>query len=328
MDKITQSGARAPDAEQAGATASPGKSKLALTLAEAERLREALDHLPVYIYIQDAERRFAYANRSALGLFGCSAAELLGSDGSRFLPAPTVVKLRESEDRALAGAATSEEIEIADASGRRRVYWDVKAPIHDEAAPDAVAGLIGMSTEITVRKDLEAKLEWQAQTDLLTELPNRSFFLTIAAMEFSRARRYRSPLTMAMVGVDRLKLINDTYGQAVGDKSLREVARACRQALRDSDLLARVGADKFAMLLPETAADQALVVADRLRRILAEARQPAESARPEHFSTSLGIASLLESDEDGETVLARADQALHEDRRKGNREDQATSVVL
>ena len=314
-DKMERAKEAAPDAEGCRSVSAGIESRLGQALAAAGNFRQALDYLPVQVYIKDLKHHYAYANRSALELFGSSAQDIIGSDGHRHLPAEAMAQLLESESRVLAGEASSEELEIVDASGRQRYFWDVKAPIRDDTGEHAILGLVGVATDITACKELEAKLEWQSQSDLLTELPNRTFFLKIAEMEISRARRYRSPLTIALVRLDRLGLINETLGRAAGDKTLREVARACRQSLRDSDLLARMGAHDFAMLLPETSLEQAQVVAGRLRKTLADAglEVPRDARVP--FAASVGLAALAESDDSVDSILVRADTAVREDRR-------------
>ena len=124
-------------------------------LAETQRFREALDHVPSYVYMKDTQSRYIYANRMSLKLFGCSAEELVGLDDTHFFPPDTVKRLQEVDSRVFAGEQTFEEIDVADARCERRVYWEIKTPIYTEPERKKIWGLLGISTDITARKQLE-----------------------------------------------------------------------------------------------------------------------------------------------------------------------------
>ncbi|NQT24005.1 DUF3365 domain-containing protein [candidate division KSB1 bacterium] len=133
--------------------------KLKDAFTEIQHLREAMDHVPAYVYMKDSQFRYIYANRLTLELFGCSAKELVGFDDTRYFPPDTVKRLREVDLRVFAGEQTSEEINVADAGANRRVYWEVKTPIYVEPERKTVWGLLGISTDITQRKQSGEKLK-------------------------------------------------------------------------------------------------------------------------------------------------------------------------
>jgi diguanylate cyclase (GGDEF)-like protein len=110
-----------------------------------------------------------------------------------------------------------------------------------------------------------------ALTDALTSLGNRRFFQEVAQFELSRSRRYRRPLSLAYIDVDRFKQVNDTHGHEAGDGLLRLIALEATGALRTSDVVARVGGDEFALLLPETPLGGAEVALEKLRERLTAA---------------------------------------------------------
>jgi diguanylate cyclase (GGDEF)-like protein/PAS domain S-box-containing protein len=293
------------------------EARLNAALAEAERLRRALDHVPAYIYMKDREHRYIYANRLTLDLLGSTASDLVGCTDADFFPPSGVVRQRASDDRAFAGEISGEEIAVKAADGGHRVYWEVKAPIYEQGDAQQVWGLVGISTDITGHKELEARLEVQAHTDFLTGLPNRSYFFELAEKERARAVRYQAALSLVMIDLDHFKQINDTYGHEVGDRALREFARVCRQTLRDPDLIGRIGGEEFAVLLPETSGWQAYEAADRLRLAIAAIRLPIERGLPVQFTASLGVAALTEADVNLDIFLNRADRALFEAKRNG-----------
>ena len=155
-----------------------------------------------------------------------------------------------------------------------------------------------------------------AITDELTGLFNRRHFFDLGAREFERAQRYRRPLTAIMLDIDHFKQVNDTYGHATGDQVLQAVARRCRQAIREIDILGRYGGDEFAVLLPETGLDEGYLVAERLRLEVAKDPFPANQ-NALHITISLGVARVSAKVPDLETLLEHADAALYAAKQSG-----------
>lgn len=132
--------------------------KVAEALAETRRLREALDYVPAYIYMKDTQSRYVYASRPTLELFGCSAKELVGADDTRFFTKETAKRLQEIDARVFQGEQTNEEIDAPDTTGGRRTYWEIKTPIYADAERTNICGLLGISMDITERKQMEQRL--------------------------------------------------------------------------------------------------------------------------------------------------------------------------
>jgi PAS domain S-box-containing protein len=133
--------------------------KLRESLAEAQHFHEALDNVSSYVYMKDTESRYIYANQNTLKLFGCSAEELVGCDDTRFFPPDTVKRLREIDARVFRGVQTTEEIDVAETGGGRRVYLEIKVPMYVKPGSREVLGLLGISTDITERKQIEHALQ-------------------------------------------------------------------------------------------------------------------------------------------------------------------------
>jgi diguanylate cyclase (GGDEF)-like protein len=152
----------------------------------------------------------------------------------------------------------------------------------------------------------------QALTDPLTGLPNHRAFQERLHAEVARARRHGRPLTLAMIDVDRFKQINDLAGHATGDRVLGELGNRLRDSLRDEDLLARIGGDEFALLLPETDEPAAHAVLERVRRMLE--REPLVDGL--RVTISAGICGL-ERASDTDTILRLADGALYWSKEQG-----------
>ena len=127
-----------------------------------------------------------------------------------------------------------------------------------------------------------------ALLDELTGLYNRRGFLTLATRDLRVARRGDESLCVVFADLDNLKRVNDTGGHALGDRALRDTAAVLRQTFRDSDLVARIGADEYAVLVRHAGPGSADVLADRLKRQVREFNRRA--ARPYQLSISLGLA--------------------------------------
>jgi diguanylate cyclase (GGDEF)-like protein len=154
-----------------------------------------------------------------------------------------------------------------------------------------------------------------ATIDELTGFSNRRHFLTHLETEVRRSTRYPQPLTLAIFDLDRFKSVNDTYGHAAGDAVLRAMADCLRATFRETDLAGRLGGEEFAILMPATAQDGAVAVCERLRLTVARTAVPAGDATVQ-ATISIGIAAQR-PEEDGTSLLVRADRALYQAKRNG-----------
>ncbi|WP_445149703.1 diguanylate cyclase [Baekduia sp. Peel2402] len=151
-----------------------------------------------------------------------------------------------------------------------------------------------------------------AATDPLTGLANHRSFQEHLRTELSRSRRHGVPVAVALVDVDHFKAVNDTCGHAVGDQVLSAVAALLRDELRVEDVLARIGGDEFAVVLPASDADAAAAALERARRAIALA-PVAEGAR---VSISVGVCDTVHAD-DAEALARLADGALYWSKENG-----------
>jgi len=161
------------------------------------------------------------------------------------------------------------------------------------------------------RAEFEAELMRMARFDELTGVANRRYLLDRLTQEMLRARRYGSPLCILMLDLDHFKRINDTYGHIVGDTVLATVASILRQTIRATDIPGRYGGEEFCVVLTETKADGAHLVAERLRRRIAAEAFPAAAGQSFHVTCSIGLAPYHETIKDVLAFIARADQALY-----------------
>jgi diguanylate cyclase (GGDEF)-like protein len=161
---------------------------------------------------------------------------------------------------------------------------------------------------------LHRQAERLSLTDPLTGLWNYRFMQTSLRREAERCRRYQRPSALLAIDLDRFKDVNDTYGHPVGDQVLAELARRITAQIREVDLAFRHGGEEFMVLLPETDANGASVVADRLGRAVNARRfkvNDASGGRELDITVSIGIAVLGEHADTATGVLAAADEALY-----------------
>lgn len=156
----------------------------------------------------------------------------------------------------------------------------------------------------------ELQLRDIATTDALSGALTRRAFMERAKAEVARARRHGRALAVAMLDIDTFKQINDRYGHPVGDRVIRALADACREDLRVSDLLGRVGGEEFAIVLPETSSLDAVAVLERIRagfsQIQIEAGEETFSA-----TVSVGVSGIAVTGPDLDAMIASADDALY-----------------
>lgn len=177
-------------------------------------------------------------------------------------------------------------------------------------------GRVWFFRDITDRKREEAALQDLAWHDPLTGVMNRSYFFARAAEELTRARRYQRPLAMLMLDLDHFKYINDQYGHAVGDEVLKIVCGRWGEALRSVDLFARIGGEEFAILMPDSSQQAALVVAERLRASVSDQAILADG-KEIRCTVSGGIAMVRAEDSSVRESLRRADDALYRAKEHG-----------
>lgn len=284
-------------------------------------LNTVLGNLDAHVFMKDRAGRFLYANQAVADFLGQPISTLLGKLQTEFLPPEAIAHLRELDEAVYrSGQPQSCEERLVDREGKVRYFWTVKVPLLESGQPDR---LIGLATDITELHLLREELERRATIDDLTGLANRGHFHTSAAINLARAQRYGEPLSLLILDIDHFKDVNDSHGHQAGDAVLRGVADHCREAIRTSDLIGRMGGEEFAILLPETDQEAACHLAERLRQGLQERRwrchplgdqaQDPMGGPPRDLAitVSIGVATLTPAITSLDALYARADQALY-----------------
>ena len=293
-----------------------GQAEDALHDSETQ-YRALIEAAPVSILVTDLEGNIAMANEQAASLHGYAS--------SQAMIGVNTMSLVHEDDRVLVGRQMSERRDgrVQRQLERRLLrldgscfYAEVTARAIMTAAGQAVGQLL-ISQDITSRKHAEDKLVYLSMHDQLTGLYNRAFFEE-ELHRLQDGRRF--PVSIIAVDVNGLKLVNDTFGHATGDSLLKAAAHALKRALRQSDTLARVGGDEFALSLPNADAAVARSVLGRIRAAVEE-----HNAGPEFcvhcnestwipLSLSLGAATAVETTQNLEELFEEADTAMYRDK--------------
>ncbi|MCI0528087.1 MAG: EAL domain-containing protein, partial [Nitrospira sp.] len=186
---------------------------------------------------------------------------------------------------------------------------------------------ISMVENITERKRAEETIQHLAYYDVVTNLPNRTLFNDRLSLALTYARHNQRKLAVMFLDLDRFKTINETLGHAIGDRLLRAVAERLGSCLREGDTIARLGGDEFMLLLPETSyADDEAKIAQKILEVFKLAFHL--EGHELHITPSIGIALYPNDGEDAETLLKKADTALHRAKTQGGNSYQFNTITM
>jgi diguanylate cyclase (GGDEF)-like protein/putative nucleotidyltransferase with HDIG domain len=178
---------------------------------------------------------------------------------------------------------------------------------------------LGIAPMLLIHRSLAVPaLEEEARVDPKTGLFNARHFASSLTEELGRAVRFERPMSLIMADLDLLRDINNTYGHLAGDAVLRGIAQIFRAQLRHYDVPARFGGEEFSILLPETAPEQALEIAERIRRAVADASFEVEtSSEPIRATVSIGVAGFPKDGSDANELIHQADLAVYRAKLQG-----------
>jgi diguanylate cyclase (GGDEF)-like protein/PAS domain S-box-containing protein len=262
------------------------------------------------IYTVTSHGQITSWNPAAERLFGYPAQEAIGALATMLVPPDQL-----AEDQRLLGLAlAAEAVDPWETLRRRRdgELVDVSvalSPIRD--ANGKVAGVSVIARDVTERRRFETQLRYLADHDALTTLANRRRFEEELDRAVTHAQRYGGGGAVLVLDLDNFKHVNDTLGHGAGDQLLRGIATLLRSRMRSTDLLARIGGDEFAVLLPHASAEEATTVA-RLLVTAVRRHGVVLDGQQVRATTSVGACAFDSTTEDAEELLACADAAMYE----------------
>jgi len=270
--------------------------------------------------VVDGQRRVLDLNAAAEALLGDARQHLAGTAATALLP---------REFAAMLQSTVHLRSELATHIGGERRWFEVD--VTPLTLRGRAAGHLMMAREITERRQAQEALEHSRQaleaanarlveqsvTDPLTGLKNRRFLFQRLAEELSRRARSGEVLGLLVVDIDHFKAVNDEHGHPVGDEALVQVAGTLERSVRESDVVARLGGEEFAILAVNTDRAGLVKLAERIRRAIARTPVARDTTTPVILTASIGVAFAGSSTDTADALFAEADRYLYEAKRAG-----------
>ena len=280
------------------------------------RLDTILEAIDALVSIKDLDSRFTFANRKQEDFLGLAPGQLIGLTEEQVLEdTGSIAAIRHDDQTVL---TTQErhvsQITICPPKGQARTFLSIKAPMRGpDGTPEAICTV---ATDITDRLRAEETAHQLAIYDTLTGLPNRRTALARLAQMIESAQEGRSTGALLLINLDGFKRINDLHGHATGDQVLCSIADRLRASVRDRDLVSRVSADEFVVLLDSLGthindvARNAMHVAEKLRLSICNSAF-AINDTPAYVTASVGLTLLHAESQTTDSVMREADMATH-----------------
>lgn len=293
---------------------------LNVTEAEAEAqlrrlLATAMEVSDQAVVITDSESKIIYVNPAFTRITGYESEEVMGKN-PRFLQGAETSQATRMAMRESLAAGRPVRAEILNHHKSGRPYWlDLSiVPVRDDQGE--ITHFVSSQMDITERKKAEQSIARMAMEDHLTGLANRRAAEDRLELEWNRARRDRGTFALAIVDIDRFKLVNDQYGHHIGDEVLKHVANLMASNLRGGDWVARWGGEEFILCFHDMDRRSALTAAERLRKHIKH--KPVALAQGElPVTVSMGVALYGAEFGDIDAMLAQADALLYEAKASG-----------
>ncbi len=253
------------------------------------------------VIVVDRQSRIIDLNPAARDLLPEFEHSPIGEPLSVWLPEITNLEQHAS------GPVSSLELSLSH-QGLNHVY-DVRVSQIDGQIPES--GRFYVFRDVTNRKQLETELKYLSITDPLTGVYNLRHFLDLGRVEVSKSHRHDEPFSIILADIDHFKKVNDQYGHLVGDQVLQSISQLFVKNIRIEDIFARYGGEEFILGLPKTNYDQAILLAERLRKSIEENTHQTDSG-PIQLTISMGVATLNHQTNMAlRRLIDRADQGLY-----------------
>jgi diguanylate cyclase (GGDEF)-like protein/PAS domain S-box-containing protein len=286
------------------------------------QLSGAVKHSPSAIMITDVDGKIEYVNPRFTTDTGYVLEEVLGRKPSILKSNLTPPKIYADLWQAIYSGKEWRG-EILNRKKNGDLFWEFVSISAITDTTGKITHFVSVNEDISSRKAVEEQirilnmeLEQLAMTDFLTGLNNRRYFIQRGIEEVKRAKRNGEPLALLMLDIDEFKKVNDSFGHEAGDAALQQASLVMRSSLREIDILGRYGGEEFAVLLPNTSLEDALILAERVRHSI-------ENISFENISGVLkitisgGVAAFMDEMSNIDDLLRNADMALYHAKQTG-----------
>jgi diguanylate cyclase (GGDEF)-like protein len=284
-------------------------------------LTTVLDGLDALVYVSDMQsHELLYVNKYGRDIWG--------SD----IQGKTCWQTLQSDQDGPCAFCTNSKLLNKDGTAGDVHVWELQNTVNKrwyQCRDQAITWIDGrivrmeIATDITALKNSEQKLlaakmlaEEHASKDELTNLYNRRAFFEQGKQLFKQARRYQQNVSVMMIDIDHFKNINDNYGHTVGDSVLKSIGALLQNTVREADILARIGGEEFAVILPQTGVEEASNLAERIRQRI-ESKIIQHDILQIKVTASFGLAACMAEGDDLDRMLTKADDALYIAKKKG-----------
>lgn len=275
-----------------------------------QKFRSLVENLQdKYFFFQcNKDGVFTYLSPSITAILGYSIEQCLTHYSTYQTDHPKNEKIEDYSVRCLKGEKIPDfEVEVFDSNGHKHCLEVLENPIYDDKK--RCIGLEGIVHDITLQNQTRERLNWLSYYDDLTGLANRRLFTDRVEHVIALSNRQQESMALLFLDLDRFKIVNDCLGHAAGDRVLKDTAVRLQEQLRNSDIAARMGGDEFALILPNTYADSAEVVA---KKILKSLFIPYVLNDQQFIlGASIGIAIYPYDGTDIDALLLHADNAMY-----------------
>ena len=296
------------------------KAREGVLFFDKDRAHVTLNSIGDAVLSTDADWRITFLNPVAEKLLGWAFAEASGQELAsvfKVIDGATrerIVPCLEFEVGQGRTVVLPPNCVLVRRDGEELPIVDSAAPIHDRAG--RVAGLVVVFHDVSEMRAMARQMTHLAEHDILTSLPNRGLLDDRLERGIALAQRHSRRLAVLSIDLDHFKHINDSLGHLIGDQLLRAVALRITPCVRGSDTVSRQGGDEFIVLLSEISdAEDAALIADKIRLAVLEPYTVAGHFL--HLTASIGVSVYPEDAADPETLIQRADTALHHGKEKG-----------
>jgi len=288
------------------------------TLAELEstkaELKSIFDRLPDVFYRTNMQGIITMISPTCFDVIGYRQEEMLGTAMSDYYVTP---EDRQKTVQAITdGGGKAIRVEAGLRHKDGSIIWMSTNAFVRYGSDNQPVSVDGVAHDISGRKRMEDQLTALSRTDGLTGVYNRRYFIEKSEELINVMRRYQHPASMLIADLDLFKNINDKYGHYMGDVALIAFTNICRQEIRESDVLGRLGGEEFGLMLPETPIQYAQNLAERIRKATAAIEIPLGDNMI-GVTVSIGLVELRPEDQSLYSVMRRADLAMYQAKERG-----------